>query len=370
MYRIIRISLLVVSFGLSSQLSVSAADYFTGVDVLKQDDRFLTSTEGLIVLDNLLTYQKPCGGWCKGYNAHFSRSGDNVDQYGGWHGTPTIDNGATYSEVAVLAKAAQLASDDNRRKKYQQACQRGIEFLLSLQYQNGGWPQRPPKIAGANSYGVHITFNDDAMTNVLSLLLDVQAQQKEVYAFLSPELIAMIATAIQRGVDNIIQCQIILNGQPTVWCQQHDSVSLRPAQARAYELPSLSGGESAQIILLLMRLKNPDARVCRAIRAGHAWYQKTKITQKSWKSVKDLSAPNGIDKQLIDDTSASGLWARYYDIETGQPYFCDRDGVKVLSVKEISHERRNGYAWYGTWGRSVIESFPAWEQRDDVMAVP
>lgn len=46
----------------------------------------------------------------------------------------------------------------------------GLDYLLAAQYPNGGWPQFYPL---RSDYSRHITFNDDAMTDVLALLEDV-----------------------------------------------------------------------------------------------------------------------------------------------------------------------------------------------------
>ena len=60
---------------------------------------------------------------------------------------------------------------------------------------------------------------------------------------------------------------------PSVWCAQHDHVSFLPSAARSYELPSFSGAESARILRLLMKIKDPSTEVTRAIHAGVAWYR-------------------------------------------------------------------------------------------------
>ena len=65
---------------------------------------------------------------------------------------------------------------------------------------------------------------------------------------------------------------------------------------------------------------------------------------------------------VVADENAPDLWARFYDIETNRPIFCDRDGIPKQSLKEIGHERRNGYAWYGEWPSKLLEQeFPVWK---------
>ena len=54
--------------------------------------------------------------------------------------------------------------------------------------------------------------------------------------------------------------------------------------------------------------------------------------------------------------------ARFYEIGIDRPFFCGRDGVKKYALAEIEAERRNGYAWYGDWGRRVLERYTRWEK--------
>ena len=56
------------------------------------------------------------------------------------------------------------------------------------------------------------------------------------------------------------------------------------------------------------------------------------------------------------------VWARFYDVETNEPFFAGRDGQKKKTIDEVENERRIGYAWYGTWPLKLITTeFPAWK---------
>ena len=58
------------------------------------------------------------------------------------------------------------------------------------------------------------------------------------------------------------------------------------------------------------------------------------------------------------------MWARFYEIGTDRPIFSDRDGVKKYALSEIGYERRNGYAWLGTWPHRLLETeYPAWKKK-------
>ena len=65
----------------------------------------------------------------------------------------------------------------------------------------------------------------------------------------------------------------------------------------------------------------------------------------------------------MDDPSAEPLWARYYDIETNRPFYCDRDGVKKYALAEVGLERRKGYAWLRPWGAKVLAEYGKWRAK-------
>lgn len=348
------LSLRIVILALAVLPLAGSDAYCTGADLLRRDDAWLTGAEGATILDNILSFQTPVGGWCKAYDARKPCAGPA----GGWNGVPTIDNGATWSEIRVLARAHGAQA----RPAYATAVQRGIDFLLARQYANGGWPQRSPLDPGRHQYGVHITFNDDAMVEVMRLMDDI-ARKRPPFAWLDEGRRAQADAAFTRGIDCILRSQIVVDGKPAGWCQQHDATTLAPATARAYELPSISGAESAGIALLLMSLPAPDARVRTAVDGVCSWYERARITGKRVETRNIADAPKGRDRIVVDDPSAPGMWARYYDLVTGQPFFCDRDGVKRTTLAAIGHERRNGYAWYGNWGEQVLKEYARWQAR-------
>jgi hypothetical protein len=40
----------------------------------------------------------------------------------------------------------------------------------------------------------------------------------------------------------------------------------------------------------------------------------------------------------------------------------NRDGTKVYSIEELEHERRSGYAWYGTGPALLLEEYASWKK--------
>lgn len=66
----------------------------------------------------------------------------------------------------------------------------------------------------------------------------------------------------------------------------------------------------------------------------------------------------------MPDATAPPLWARFYDLSTNRPFFCDRDGIPRPNLSDIGDERRNGYSWYGEGLRALLEvEYPAWKAR-------
>jgi pectinesterase len=309
-------------------------------------DEWYGSADALRVAETVVFCQQDIGGWAKNKPYHHPLSEPEKtalvksrSEIGA-----TIDNGATVTEMIFLAKVYAQHKDD----RYWKSFEKGFNYLLEAQYANGGWPQFFPfRTGNAVSYASHITYNDNAMVNVLQLLDDI-VEKKPLFASL-PITVAMrenAKKAFDKGINCIIKTQIKVDGKPTVWCAQHDEFTLKPANARAYELVSFSGQESVGIVQLLMSIKNPGNEIIAAVKGAMKWLDEHKITGIK---VENKPGPDGKrNRVVVEDKNAPVLLARFYDLETGKPFFCDRDGIKKGSLAEIGSERRNGYSWYGT----------------------
>jgi PelA/Pel-15E family pectate lyase len=311
--------------------------------------------------DNMLLFQRTIGGWAKSYNGKqpvdYKKTYSDTekaaisDEQG--RNDATIDNGATNKEIRYLLKAYKGSGN----KTYLDGAEKGISYLLKAQYQNGGWPQFYPD---HSSYRGEITFNDNAMMNTMALMDDL-ANKRGDFAVVNEKLARSATKAVEKGIDCILKTQVKVNGKLTAWCAQYNDVTLEPAKARAYELPSLSGNESVAIVDFLMRRPNPSNAIKQSVNSAIAWFTAVQIKGYKVAAVKDASLPKGFDRMLQPDSN-NVMWARFYDIETNDPFFCGRDGVKKKSLADIEPERRNGYAWYGTWPKALIEEkYPAWK---------
>ena len=308
--------------------------------------------------ETVLLFQRSSGGWPKNYDREekLSRKERSKILSEKDKNDTMIDNGATHREIRLLADAFNATSD----KRFRDAALRGIAYLLKGQYDNGGWPQRFPKPQG---YAKHITFNDDAMIGVMSLLRDISRDRKK-FSFVSNQTRRQCEQAVERGTRCILKCQIKVNGKLTAWCAQHDEKTFQPRQARSYELASLSGHESVGIIRFLMQIEEPGKEIIESIEEAVRWFDQAKLTGIKLVRVDDPSKPKGHDTIVLKDPKASPLWARFYDIKTNTPVFCSRDGIPRKTLAEISHERRNNYSWLGHYARDLFaKDLPAWKKR-------
>lgn len=167
--------------------------------------------------------------------------------------------------------------------------------------------------------------------------------------------------AFDKGVECILATQIVVDGEPTVWCQQHDSETLTPAKARSYELPSYCSQESAAIVKLLMEIPDPDERIIKAVDGAMEWFEENKIKNVTYKR-ENINGKweASLVENPKDDTP---VWARFYDLENCEPFVCDRDGIPRSHLEEIGEERRNGYAWYNDRPSYLFPIYKEWKSK-------
>jgi PelA/Pel-15E family pectate lyase len=320
----------------------------------------------------VLSFQTPAGGWSKNLdmNQHRRAPGERFSQHDAasrylapfdndfprdkhWNYVGTFDNGATITQLRYLAKviAALGAGPD---AAYRTAFLRGMDYIFAAQFPNGGWPQVWPLQGG---YHDAVTFNDDAMIHVLELLSSVARGEKE-FAFVSKQLRDRAKASLKRGIECILEAQIIVIDHCTVWCQQHDALTLRPTSARNYEMPSQCGAESARITLFLMGLPEPDPRIISAVHSAIVWFEKVALHDVAFKAI------GSEGRKLVSSPGASPLWARYYEIGSDRPIFGDRDMTIHDDINEISGERRNGYSWFNEGPKLALEQYAEWNKKN------
>jgi PelA/Pel-15E family pectate lyase len=311
------------------------------------------------IADNILLYQKNNGGWAKNYDMQAILTSEQESAVVKSKSilNTGFDNSATFSHLNYLAKAFSLS----KNIKYKNAFTKGIKFILSAQYDNGGWPQFYPDTSGYRKY---ITFNDGAMMGVMKLLQRVVNEESD-YHIVDAELYDKIVKSLEKGIECILNTQIKESDSLLVWCQQHNNITLKPEDARTYELASICNGESSEIVNFLMSLNNPNDRIIESINSAIEWFQESKILGIRIETIKVPHSEyqfrnSDHDKILVEDQKARPIWARYYSLETHLPIFCNRDGKIVYSFSEVERERRIGYAWYVYDPQEVLDKYPTW----------
>lgn len=328
----------------------------------------------ILKAENVLLWQRNNGGWPKephndfsGYDREQTASEKTNAQNTKGNIDTTIDNNHTIGEIRILLNAFNATAN----QAYLDAAIRGVDWVFEAQYDSGGWPQVYP--IEPTDYSRHITYNDNAMTNVMNLMRDIFLKQNNM-ELLDESYVTSAQTAFDKGIQVILDTQVTINGTKTAWCAQHDAVTLMPAKARSYELASNSGSESVGVVRLLMTLDNPSSAVIDAVNSAVAWFDSVKIVGYALQDT-------GSDKVLVE-SSGNIMWARFYTLDdyTGneyeslfntfgpnEPFFCSRTGGPRKTIAEISHERRNGYAWYGNWPKNLIGSeYTSWKTKNGI----
>lgn len=322
---------------------------------------FFKTAEARRIGDQVILYQRVTGGWQKNVDMSRRLTDEEREQVlaeKNRRDDSTTDNDATTTQMNYLARLYQATRD----KRYKEAFDRAVDYLLSGQYANGGWPQFWPEMHG---YQIHITYNDGAMVNTMNLLRHVVDRTAPYQGNLtSKEQRQRADEAFRKGVECILSTQIRVGGKPTVWCQQHDRQTLAPAPARAFELPSFCSSESAGIVRLLMSLPHPDDRVKQAVHGAMAWFDKYKLTGLRVQRTGAFGSPDR-NTELVSDPSARPLWARFYDLKYCEPFVCDRDGLPRRHLSDIGPERRNGYSWYSDRPADLYPLYDAWAAKYD-----
>lgn len=320
-----------------------------------RDDPRLTPEQFVEIADNLLRYQNPDGGWPKDIDWLAIIPKADVEAIAGdrLHRS-SLDNRNTCPQIRYLAEVFNRTEEE----RYRDAALRGLAYVLAEQRPSGGW-------RGADVDA--ITYNDDVMLNCMELLHEV-GTGVEPFGCVDEAHRAKAAAAFERALDVTLRCQIVVDGVKTAWCQQHDHETLAPVKARSYELPSITPSESAAIVRFLMSLKNPSADVIAAVDAAVAWCESVKIEGIRIERIeidpeRFKAHTAKFDRIVVEDPDAPPIWVRFYEIDTGRPFFCNRDGVKVYTLAEVALERRTGYGWYGYWPATLPEEHARWKAR-------
>lgn len=323
---------------------------------IRSQERWDTS-DVIQIADNLLAFQNEDGGWPKNIDWLTKLPADSIiyslsDRYK----QSTLDNRNIFPQIEYLAKVYTYTGI----KKYKASAVAGFEYILDNQYPQGGW-------RGWDADA--ITFNDDVMTGVMDMLLEVN-NGANYYSWLPGKLRNKLKKAYHKGLKVILNCQIEVNGVKTAWCQQHHPTTYQPVRGRSYELPSITARESSDIVLFLMKIPQPGQGVISAVNDAVKWFEKAQIKGYRYGNIRIEERPYhettiNFDREFVPDSTAQPVWARYYDMEDEKPFLCLRSGKIVFHLSEIPFDRRVGYEWYGYWPEKVFKAYNHWAYKQD-----
>ncbi|MEY2935253.1 MAG: hypothetical protein RL033_6002 [Pseudomonadota bacterium] len=248
----------------------------------------------------------------------------------------TYDDDNTQSALRFLLAFVDVAktAPDRRDANIRASLDYGLRRLLEAQYPNGGWPQRwsgaahdpatypvlkasypaeYPREQPDGDYTGHYTLNDDTQADIIRTLLDAHRRTAK----------AEYLSAAKRGGDFLLLAQMP-EPQP-VWAQQYDA-AMHPTWARAFEPPSVTSNESAEVVQLLLDLylATGDDRYLAPLPSAIGWFKRSALSPQ--------------------------LWSRLYELRTNVPIYGDRDKRIHYKLEEISEERRTKYAWQRPFG--------------------
>jgi len=343
-------TVILLALGLSSGLPAAVR----WNEVNRQPADWYAGAEARAVAASIVQYQTKHGGWSKNTDMTQPPSAEYLADARFDHREATIDNGASTTQVRYLALMLTAQADPALRAAFE----RGFDYLLAAQYPNGGWPQYFPLRPG---YYTHITYNDNAMVNVLAVLREAAAG-KPPFAIVDPVRRTQAAAAVEKALGCILRTQVRQDGKPTAWCAQHDEQTFAPAPARNFEPVSLSGLESVGLVKFLMTVEQPTPEIIAAIEGAVTWLQAVQIRGLR---VETFTGSDGKpDRRAVADPAAAPLWARFYELGTNRPIYTGRDKVVRYDYNEIERERRVGYSYLGEWPADLLaKDYPRWRKK-------
>lgn len=240
---------------------------------------------------NMTTWQIANGGFYKAMASKY-KSAYSGGQKSEWRAKDggdlgTIDNDATIQEMRLLATRYKETTNSNYKSTFKNSFNKALNFILTMQRANGGIPQVWPK---RGNYSDQITLNDNAMVRVMVLMMDIANSASPFDTDIIDDATrGKMKSALDKAVNFLLKAQIVNNGNLTVWCAQHDTSSLAPVGARAYELASKSGSESAGAVWFLMNWPDQTEAIQNAIKGAITWYKKQKSPDSTSTRRRELS---------------------------------------------------------------------------------
>ncbi len=291
-----------------------------------QDQAFL---DHAIAAGEALVYgQLESGGWRNSID--FDPGGPRTDRYrngkgkGKGNNFSTLDDDITQAALRFLMRLD--AATGFKNDLIHGAVTYAMPRLLEAQYPNGAFPQgwtgpvgdRPVVPASYPDYDwktegrIKEYWNESTLNDGLALSLTETLLLAE-RTYQDPRYLE----ALRRFGDFLLLAQMP-EPQPA-WAQQYDA-KMRPIWARAFEPPAISGRESEDVLIALIKI---------AERTGDEKY-----------TAPVVSAVKYLEQSLLPD----GRLARYYELETNRPLYMTRQG-KAYTLTHDDTDLPDHYGW-------------------------
>jgi PelA/Pel-15E family pectate lyase len=180
-----------------------------------------------------------------------------------------------------------------------------------------------------------------------------------------------LRAAYDRGIACVLATQKVIDGQRTVWGQQHSHGNPQGiVGARSHELPSLTGLESVRTVKTLMAIDDPSEAVKTAIRSAIHWFATHRMV-----GVRYVTIPaepkmftwrfSDVDRVVVASGKDAWLWSRHYDVAEQRPIFFNSAGERFRDFARLPRSLR-GSASFGTWPQELLDKdYPAWRAKHD-----
>jgi len=296
---------------------------------------------------NITTWQAENGGWRKGNLDGYAAPYDGFGfQNSYFANLSTLADKATTSEIRFLAKQYAISENESNKTIFKNAVERGVGFIIDAQHSSGGWPQVYPAVdcLGCEYHNL-MTYNDYVIPSAMLLLWDVSVKMDPFNSDIIDELNhSQIQMALERGMEFILRSQIVVDGKPTIWGQQHHPETYDSMSGRSWELACRTPNESSWVTAILLNWPDRSPDIVNATWGAVDWYEDNAIEDVRF------DQNNG----TISRHNGALMWYRYYNVSQDEYFFSKYDSEKVYDLYDLPESQRSTYSWAYNWGERIV----------------
>ncbi|HEX2210186.1 MAG TPA: pectinesterase family protein, partial [Longimicrobium sp.] len=224
-----------------------------------------------------------------------------------------------------------------------------LDHVLGAQLPNGCWPRVYPLRGGADDA---VAIADADILHVLHLLLRVARGD---FPFVQNSLPYRAGQSLQRGVDCILESQVVVDGRRTGWGARLDPITLAPLGSGGNEPAGISARGTAGLLQFLLTLHSNDPRVTAAVHGAAAWTRETML----WGIAQ---APG---EKPVPTPGAGPLWWRLYETGWNRPASAGSD-----AWRDLPDGARAASARFTDAPGHVLELYDRWMRDRESIPLP